>query len=93
MPKPNAHPPVVLDLRKRLEIVAKQGDMTQLAKAADVSYHTLIKIHNGQTPNPTVETFCRIENALKGWSPKSGFNSKKPSKTARPTSALLTAGA
>lgn len=93
MAKPNAHPRVVLDLRKRLAIVAEQGDMNRLAQAAGVSYHTLIKIHNGQSPNPTVETFCRIENALKGWTPKPGFNVKKPSKSARPSSALLATGA
>jgi transcriptional regulator with XRE-family HTH domain len=80
MPKPTANPQIVLDLRKRMELVAKCQQMRQLAEYSGVNYHTLIKIHNGQTPNPTVDTFLRVERAVNNWTPEGGFNSRGKSK-------------
>lgn len=96
MAKPIAQPDVVLDLRKRLDLVAKCGVMHDLADHSGVNYHTLMKIRNGQTPNPTVDTFVRIERAVAKWTPEGGFDSRgksKPRKASRPSSALVSVGA
>lgn len=84
MSKPSECPAVVQDLRKRLEKLVERGELGDLASVCGVSYHTLIKIHNGQTPNPTVATFVRIEEGLAKWSPVHGFK--------KPQTALLLAG-
>ena len=96
MAKPIANPDVVLDLRKRLEVIARCSQMRALSEHCGVSYDTLIKIHNGQTPNPTVDTFVRVERAVAKWTPEGGFDPRgksKPRSGKRPTSALLSAGA
>jgi transcriptional regulator with XRE-family HTH domain len=94
MPKPDAHPAVVLDLRKRLAEIAARKDMMRLANAAGISYHTIMKIHHGHTPNPTVDTFCRIEQAASTWTPEHGFDEPPKAREAqRPVSALVTTGA
>ncbi len=76
MENDTAPPLVVQDMRKRLEKIVERGELGELAEKSGVSYHTLIKVHNGQTPNPRVGTFVAIEDAMRQWSPVYGF--KKP---------------
>ena len=36
----------------------------KLSKAADVAFHTIVKIESGDTPNPTIDTIKKIAAAL-----------------------------
>jgi transcriptional regulator with XRE-family HTH domain len=36
----------------------------KLSKAADVAFHTIVKIESGDTPNPTIDTIKKICAAL-----------------------------
>jgi len=36
----------------------------KLSKAADVAFHTIVKIESGDTPNPTIDTVKKIAAAL-----------------------------
>lgn len=35
-----------------------------LARAADLSFPTIVKIESGETPNPTIDTVKKIADAL-----------------------------
>ena len=51
---------------KKIRKYRKEKDISQdrLAKMADVSFHTIVKIEKGDTPNPTVDTARKIAAAL-----------------------------
>lgn len=51
---------------KNLAKLRKQKDLTQegLARKADISYHTIIKLENGGIKNPKIETVIKLAKAL-----------------------------
>jgi len=51
---------------KNLARIRKEKGFTQegLARKADISYNTLIKIENGGIKNPKIETVIKLSNAL-----------------------------
>lgn len=51
---------------KNLAKLRKEKSLTQegLARKADISYHTLIKLENGGIKNPKIETVIKLANAL-----------------------------
>jgi len=52
---------------KNLAKLRKEKKLTQeaLARKADISYHTLIKLESGGIKNPKIETVIKLANALK----------------------------
>ena len=42
----------------------KEMSQDKLSKLADVAFHTIVKIENGDTPNPTIDTVKKIAAAL-----------------------------
>ena len=51
---------------KNLKKLRKERGLTQegLARKANVSYHTVIKLENGRIENPKIETVMRLAQAL-----------------------------
>jgi len=51
---------------KKLAKLRKEKGLTQesLARKANISYHTLIKLESGRIQNPTIETIIKIANVL-----------------------------
>lgn len=51
---------------KNLAKVRKERKLTQegLARKADISYHTLIKLESGGIKNPKIETVVKLADAL-----------------------------
>ena len=51
---------------KNLAKLRKEKKLTQegLARKADISYHTLIKLESGGIKNPKIETVIKLANAL-----------------------------
>ena len=51
---------------KNLSKLRKEKGFTQegLARKADISYHTLIKIESGRISNPRIETVIKLADAL-----------------------------
>jgi DNA-binding XRE family transcriptional regulator len=51
---------------KNLAKVRKERKLTQegLARKANISYHTLIKLESGAIPNPKIETVIKLAKAL-----------------------------
>ncbi len=51
---------------KNLAKLRKQKELTQegLARKADISYHTLIKLESGGIGNPKIETVIKLSDAL-----------------------------
>lgn len=51
---------------KNLAKIRKEKKLTQeaLARKADISYHTLIKLESGGIKNPKIETVIKIAKAL-----------------------------
>ena len=51
---------------KNLAKIRKEKGFTQegLARKADISYNTLIKIESGGIKNPKIETVIKLSNAL-----------------------------
>lgn len=51
---------------KNLAKLRKEKKFTQegLARKADISFHTLVKIENGGIENPKIETVIKLANAL-----------------------------
>lgn len=51
---------------KTIRKYRKERKMSQeaLARAADVSFPTIVKIESGETPNPSVDTANKIAKAL-----------------------------
>lgn len=51
---------------KNLSKLRKEKGLTQegLARKADISYHTLIKIESGGIKNPKIETVIKLADAL-----------------------------
>jgi len=51
---------------KNLSKIRKEKGLTQegLARKADISYHTLVKIESGGIENPKIETVIKLANAL-----------------------------
>jgi len=54
-------------LSANIKKLRKQHHLSQeeLAKKAEITYSTLIKIESGQNKNPTLETLRKIANAFK----------------------------
>jgi transcriptional regulator with XRE-family HTH domain len=52
---------------KNLAKLRKEKGLTQegLARKANISYHTLIKLESGSIKNPKIETVVKLANALK----------------------------
>ena len=52
---------------KNLAKLRKERKLTQegLARKADISYHTLIKLESGGIKNPKAETIIKLADALK----------------------------
>jgi len=52
---------------KNLAKLRKEKGFTQegLARKADISYHTLIKLESGGIKNPKIETVVKLAKALK----------------------------
>ena len=52
---------------KNLAKLRKQKGLTQegLARKADISYHTIIKLEGGGIKNPKIETVIKLADALK----------------------------
>jgi len=42
----------------------KEMSQDKLSKLADVAFHTIVKIENGETPNPTIDTVKKVAFAL-----------------------------
>ena len=53
-------------LAKRIRELRNKKGLSQerLARLADVSYNTIIKIESGESENPTIKTMARIAKAL-----------------------------
>ncbi len=60
-------------LKKELPIVCRKirkyrkergFSQEKLARTADLSFHTIVKLENGDTSNPTVDTVKKIADAL-----------------------------
>jgi len=51
---------------KNLAKIRKEKGLTQegLARKADISYHTLVKIESGGIENPKIETVIKLAEAL-----------------------------
>jgi len=51
---------------KNLAKIRKEKGITQegLARKADISYHTLVKIESGGIENPKIETVIKLAEAL-----------------------------
>jgi transcriptional regulator with XRE-family HTH domain len=51
---------------KKLAALRKEKGFTQegLARKANISYHTLIKLESGGIKNPKIETIIKLANAL-----------------------------
>lgn len=51
---------------KKLAKLRKEKGLTQegLARKADISYHTIIKLESGRIKNPKAETILRLAEAL-----------------------------
>jgi len=51
---------------KNLAKLRKQKKLTQeaLARKADISYHTIIKLESGGIKNPKIETVVKLSKAL-----------------------------
>lgn len=51
---------------KNLVKIRKEKGLTQegLAKKANISYHTLVKLENGGIKNPSIKTVVNLANAL-----------------------------
>jgi transcriptional regulator with XRE-family HTH domain len=51
---------------KNLPRLRKEKGLTQegLARKADISYHTLIKLESGSIENPKIETVIKLAEAL-----------------------------
>ena len=51
---------------KNLAKIRKEKGLTQegLARKADISFHTLVKIENGGIKNPRIETVIKLAKAL-----------------------------
>lgn len=51
---------------KSLAKVRRERKLTQegLARKANISYHTLIKLESGAIPNPKIETVVKLAKAL-----------------------------
>ncbi len=51
---------------KTLSKIRKEKCLTQegLARKADISFHTLIKIESGRIANPRIETVIKLADAL-----------------------------
>jgi len=51
---------------KKLAKIRKERKLTQegLARKANISYHTLIKLENGGIKNPKAETIIKLAEAL-----------------------------
>ncbi|MFH1504119.1 MAG: helix-turn-helix transcriptional regulator [Candidatus Omnitrophota bacterium] len=51
---------------KNLAKIRKEKGLTQegLARKADISFHTLVKIENGGIKNPRIETVIKLAGAL-----------------------------
>ncbi len=52
---------------KKLAKLRKERGLTQegLARKANISYHTIIKLESGNIKNPKIETVVKLANALK----------------------------
>lgn len=52
---------------KNLAKIRKEKGLTQegLARKANISYHTLIKIESGRIGNPRIETVIKLADALR----------------------------
>jgi len=44
--------------------VKKKLSQEKLARLADISYNTIVKIETGSTPNPRIRTLSKIAKAL-----------------------------
>lgn len=55
-----------LSIGERIRKYRLQKGLSQdkLSKAADVAFHTIVKIESGDTPNPTIDTIKKIAAAL-----------------------------
>jgi len=53
-------------LAKKIRELRKKGGLSQekLARLADISYNTLVKIESGESKNPTFQTMVGIAKAL-----------------------------
>ena len=53
-------------LAQNIKKLRKKHKLSQeaLAKKADITYSTLIKIESGRNKNPTLETLCKIANTF-----------------------------
>ena len=51
---------------KNLSRLRKEKSLTQegLARKAEISYHTLIKLESGGVKNPKIETIVKLASAL-----------------------------
>lgn len=51
---------------KNLSKLRKEKGLTQegLARKANISYHTIIKLESGAIPNPKIETVVKLAEAL-----------------------------
>ncbi len=53
-------------LAKRIREIRNKKGLSQekLARLADVSYNTIVKIESGESKNPTIQTMAGIAKAL-----------------------------
>lgn len=51
---------------KNLAKIRKEKGLTQegLARKADISYHTVLKLESGRIKNPKIDTVMKLANAL-----------------------------
>lgn len=53
-------------VRERLPTPSEKDRLEEVAKGADVPYHTLLKIAKGETEDPKVSTVQKLYDYLKG---------------------------
>lgn len=54
-------PKTVIGIRARLPAPSDKEALERIARASKVSYHTLLKIANGQTDDPRISTVEKLQ--------------------------------
>ena len=54
----------MISVEVKLRRIKKKLSQEKLARLADISYNTIVKIETGSTPNPGIKTISKIAQAL-----------------------------
>lgn len=78
----NSPSQIMADVRKRLTNAA--GKLPQIAIAADIPYHTLVKVHQGVSKNPRLCTIVPLVQALQRHDETGRYEPVKKKRSAQP---------